>query len=187
MNEDAYSQSMLGRALREVPASLERREAALIEKLASSKKNSLNKLAQIYEFTDAFNQFVDSYTPCKKGCSSCCHYPVSVTRIEIDYIERETGHRRLKKPHEHADFMGTSCSFLKRGSCSIYAARPFACRMHHVLYSNAALCEPEVSLDREGPKINSSNLNQAYFNLRIESGSHDVMDIRQVFAKSGIE
>jgi Fe-S-cluster containining protein len=38
--------------------------------------------------------------------------------------------------------IGVPCPFLRGGECSVYAVRPLACRLHHVVEDDAAKCGP---------------------------------------------
>jgi Fe-S-cluster containining protein len=87
---------------------------------------------------------------CRAGCGTCCHVPVGVQAHEVllaaEYIqthlppgEFETVVARLAE--HRAAFAGRTmderaamkrpCVLLRDGSCSIYEARPEACRSHH--------------------------------------------------------
>lgn len=88
---------------------------------------------------------------CREGCSYCCHYHVYVTAIEafaiVEHVhetfaatDRLATIERLRRnvmtvkdmtveEHIHTN---VACAFLSpSGSCSIYDARPLACRRHH--------------------------------------------------------
>lgn len=105
----------------------------------------LGKLKKFYEpesdpiaFIENAHDFIDTYNKyhigpldldCNNGCSYCCHVPVEVTALEANYIQHHTGiepsaNRFRKKPYKGND----PCPFLRGGQCSIYQARPIACR-----------------------------------------------------------
>ena len=91
---------------------------------------------------------------CKAGCPYCCSMQISITPPEAivlgaHVIEHyDTGAKKdLLKKIDHnmrltyrktqdekvANWQRTPCIFLKEGSCSVYAIRPFVCRSWHSL------------------------------------------------------
>ena len=110
---------------------------------------------------------------CHKGCAWCCHgLKVEVTAPEAIAIAE---YLRVKSPPEQVPALGQAlqdeadearslsitdrwlarraCYFLDAasGACSIWEARPLACRSHGSL--NAAACETAHSGHGEGPPI----------------------------------
>jgi len=87
---------------------------------------------------------------CRAGCGTCCHVPVGVQAHEVllaaEYVQtrfsvadleaaiaRFAAHRAAfagRNLNERAA-LKTPCAVLLDGSCSIYEARPEACRSHH--------------------------------------------------------
>ncbi len=83
---------------------------------------------------------------CREGCSYCCHAVVMVTAPEAFRIAREVGRAGPGHPTPNqADFLKRTastanltaserlgrklpCPLLAAGACSVYAARPLACR-----------------------------------------------------------
>lgn len=96
---------------------------------------------------------------CCAGCSACCHVRVSVMPPEAFHLARHVN--ETFTPEERAALMDRlrayvdsiaalpvearmkhvlACPFLNaQGSCSVYTARPLACRMHHS--RSRAACE----------------------------------------------
>lgn len=86
---------------------------------------------------------------CRAGCSHCCYYHVAITAVEaLVLVEHLNGlpaakRDRLKekvhetaeqvRPISQADYMHTNipCAFLEDNHCSVYEARPVACRGFH--------------------------------------------------------
>jgi hypothetical protein len=87
---------------------------------------------------------------CKEGCTACCFIDVDISfdevaaiinycdhnGIEIDkeYLEKQAAVGRKK----YSEF--SRCVFLKDNMCSIYPARPIACRKHWVK-TDPSLCD----------------------------------------------
>ncbi len=90
---------------------------------------------------------------CKKGCGHCCHQPVSVNIPEVLYLasyirenyspeelsqlrSRMSEYAKTLIPfREEGRLVGcnTTCPFLKDDMCSIFVARPMACRSYNAV------------------------------------------------------
>jgi Fe-S-cluster containining protein len=87
---------------------------------------------------------------CRAGCGTCCHVPVGVQAHEVllaaEYIQTHFSPVELEAviagtSAHRAAFAGRTmneraalkrpCVLLRDGSCTIYEARPEACRSHH--------------------------------------------------------
>ncbi|HEP8970279.1 TPA: YkgJ family cysteine cluster protein [Pseudomonas aeruginosa] len=176
--DQAYAQANCDRLVAALPAKLIKKESDIARRLGMAKLSPVRKLEAIYELLGELGAYVAPASPCRKGCSSCCHFGVTVSELEIQYIEAKTKHRRLKQIQPKADFHGQPCPFLVHGACSIYTARPFVCRRFHSLAPTAEWCEPEKAYAGEFPQLKSSELDKAFDTLRVGS---PVLDIRQVF------
>jgi len=104
---------------------------------------------------------------CRAGCDACCHVPVGLLahevlivaqHVQMNYspealevlIERAAAHRAAfaGRTIDERMILKTPCVLLRDdGSCSVYEARPEACRSHHS--NNAAACRINVDLGRE--------------------------------------
>lgn len=107
----------------------------------------------------AIDQLIDSLSAmaqnqgrpvhCKKGCNYCCHQAVFANSYELhylgNYIKRQFDFSDILRIKEQADSKNKTtstldeksvlnykspCPLLKDGSCSVYAARPMACRIY---------------------------------------------------------
>lgn len=165
------------RIIASFPPAILKKEERLTARLELSKLSPLKKLAAIYEFLDDIAKYITP-TPCKKGCSSCCHYAVSISEVEAQFIEQTAKKKRLKAAGEPGNFIGRPCPFLVDEACSIYAARPYSCRRHHSLAPTAEWCAPEKSFAGNFARAQSSEAQLAFDLLR---GMRTLGDIRQVF------
>lgn len=168
-----------------IPVRLVDKEDHFLERILKAKAGPQKKLEILYSLMDELAEVMDPFTPCKKGCAACCHYGVSISTLEVAYIEKHTRHRRLKKGLESQDFHGEPCPFLTNDMCSIYAARPFVCRRHNALTPNSYWCHPERS-DRPFPKIGFTNINLAFEVIRQEANAREPSDIRQYFGRASV-
>lgn len=139
---------------------------AAFEKLQPIMRSAFNGLGkgpvtpQIVRFYNAFDKLTaQSSTPisCKAGCTYCCYYHVMVSATEVfgivEAIERMPGAIResiknrivdvaaLTKTMTSNEYIRTNveCAMLLDGKCSVYAARPVACRGHHS--GDVAICK----------------------------------------------
>lgn len=167
--------------LKALPIRLIKQENDFLEKIIGLKVAPLKKLEILYSFMSELSSFTSRFTPCQKGCSACCHYKVSVSLIEVEYIEKRTKYRRNKMVGPVGSFHGKPCPFLENGSCSIYEVRPFMCRRHHVLTPDASWCEPNISNNKSFPQLGFTNVDGAFGIIRLESNTKDLYDIRQLF------
>ena len=163
------------------PANLSKKESRIFTRLSKSKRSPEKKLESLYDVVEELHSFVSKFTPCKKGCSSCCHYKVSISEIEIRYIENNEGIRRLKKLKLDKNYHGDACPFLVANKCSIYSSRPYACRNHVVFNESDYWCHPDLCNDIELPLISFSEVKKSYDLIRRTSESYEQYDIRQVF------
>jgi Fe-S-cluster containining protein len=105
---------------------------------------------------------------CKKGCSWCCRFQVSVTAPEIfriaDYVRENfsaeqlaalqarlgqvVGQTRGMESQTRA-LSGVSCALLVDDACSVYPVRPLICRGYNS--TDAGVCEEATS--KAGVKI----------------------------------
>jgi len=164
-----------------LPPDLLSKEDRFLEKIIRAKVGSLKKLEMLYGLMDELSKATSKFTPCKKKCSDCCYYAVSVSDVEVAYIEKNTKHRCNKKLEPTRQFHGIPCPFLINGSCSIYNARPFVCRRHNTLTPNSYWCHHDRS-DQPFPKLAFSNIDGAFDVIRLETNPGKPSDIRQLFA-----
>jgi len=176
--DQEFARDTCKRLVEGLPVKLIKQESSIADRLAQAKLSPLRKLETIYELLGEIGTYVAPSTPCRKGCSSCCHFAVTVSAVEVQYIEAHTKHKRFKRVLPAEDYHGQACPFLKNNSCSIYSARPFVCRRHHSLAPPPEWCAPENAFAGEFPQLKSSELEKAFDALRISS---PVLDIRQVF------
>jgi len=144
-----------------------------------------SKLYRIYQVAEGISRIREPFVACKKGCSSCCHMNVSVTRAEAERIAKAAGRKLapIASAPRHAPdkFAGKPCPFLdERGSCSIYADRPLSCRKHSSFFESASACHPSVMNAIEVPQVSFSGLDEALFAASGIDGSL-VADIRDFF------
>lgn len=144
------------------------------------------QLHMLKNFFELLHEKTDTYPSCKKGCSGCCKYPILATEVEYHYISNwmrinvtedtmNSLHKNFDQWHEEMGSIidsfeygnkqksieytrrNVKCPFLIDNSCSIYEARPVACRTYFS-YGNPRSCESEMypkgTIDLENAKHN---------------------------------
>jgi Fe-S-cluster containining protein len=136
--------------------------------------NHLSKLSKANQRATFVHQLIDEYnvevfnhslvkqlSPCKKGCSACCHTQVSVTDDEAEVlvqklnaglkIDQELLDLQFKTGDDSSAFFNLKytdrrCIFLDdSGSCQVYEHRPAVCRTNAVI-GNAEQCDTSESV-----------------------------------------
>lgn len=165
-----------------IPKQLEKKEAELFDWYVRLKGNPLTKLRALFDFMTALYGAVARYTPCKKGCTVCCHYPVSITELEMEFIERGVGIKRAKHILKTAHQNDAPCPFLRNNTCSIYEHRPFVCRRHVTLTETPHWCHPDRAYTEEFPLLKFSEVDRVFDALVRETGATAFCDIREAFS-----
>lgn len=176
----AEANDNLKKLQRIIPPNLQEQENRLLETFARHKGNVLSKLHDLYGFMEELFSYVSQITPCRKGCSHCCHIPVSVSNLELEYIKKYN--RKLKSKVSKASALGTSepCPFLHHGVCSIYEVRPFVCRKHVAITMTAYWCQLD-QCHTTLPQLKFSEVEKTYGHLLSESGElAQWCDIREI-------
>jgi Fe-S-cluster containining protein len=158
----------------------------VINQNASRKSKRQKMIALIDEAGAALAPF----TPCKKGCSSCCYIPALVFEYEAQVIALDTGRvmqsvarrdpRNVKA--ETDKYTGVACPFLINDLCSIYDIRPFACRQHHSMDDTAEQCSLDIPSEQSNvPKHAGIAAIESCFVYLGMSESAVIGDLREFF------
>lgn len=143
-------------------------------------------------------------SPCLKGCDHCCHIPVSVSRAEAVHLAAVSGKQmatapahavRVSKeldqlngdgvmegtgPGRWGHHIGQACPFLSHGECTVWAARPLACRYYYSIDKDDLLCH--LLPDKEGVEVPQLNvLAFTAMSWSVLGLSQDAADIRDWF------
>ncbi len=172
--------------LPEIPKYLGKKGNEIAARIAGHNGNDFEKLALIYEYLGEYNEFVATFSVCKKGCNHCCKIDVGVTKLEALYIERSTGkemHRHRKRSQGHR----TPCPLLAAdGTCSVYQYRPFNCRTFHALDDPKLCATPGKSHAVYGASINLDKVD-CYHQMNVIrkaiNKTDEIKDIRDYFGK----
>ncbi|MBW3779595.1 YkgJ family cysteine cluster protein [Aeromonas veronii] len=182
-------ETLLGyKDIRPVPEKYIKELNDLFYRLDNQPGTLILKLKQLYALLNRFNnEFVSTFTACKKGCSACCKIDVRLTHFEAEYIAMATSipHVTSTSSQGHK----SACPFLsEKGTCSIYNYRPLFCRTYHVL-SDPILCnDPDAQVLQYGVQkagmgnfIYKSASEWIYFHTYHAFGHIEFRDIRDFF------
>lgn len=179
------SRSRLTTFLSILPKDLDARDDAIEETLRHDNSSAKSKLGKIYSLMSAVSQHVGPYVACGKGCSDCCKMNISISIMEAERLSTVSGKpmTTVKQPVRHTEdeFSGKSCPFLLGDSCSVYEARPYACRAHFSFDTSAYWCHPERSHRGEMTLLEMGGVRKAYDEIVVNSRLHGFADIRDFF------
>ena len=168
-----------------IPPELLDAEDKLPAQVRSLNAATRSKLHRIYQVAEDLSNVRRPFVACKKGCSSCCHMNVSITKAEAERLAKASGRSmaRIAAAPRHArdKFAGKPCPFLdSHGACSVYVDRPLSCRKHSSFFESASACDPSVMNNIEVPQVAFSVLDEALFAASGMDGAL-VADIRDFF------
>lgn len=173
--------------------------SVLNKRVASVMRESISNVGRhrkLIQIVDAAAAAIQPHTPCGKGCSHCCKTAVIISGMDARTIAWATGLRAHQVPIRHPDeirplketYLGQACPFLKNDACSIYEARPYACRQQHSLNADASQCDTTA--------VNSEDSMVMHFNLKYLElavvhtalrAQEPLGDIREFFGEAPVE
>jgi Fe-S-cluster containining protein len=130
---------------------------------------SYNSLGELWEIRDAIVDVMKRHSCCREGCSWCCRMAVGITSLDAELIAKHTGIQPKTvvmdvnglfkdRDEQIKKYMNVPCPFLRNGRCSIYEARPSACRTHFNVSKFPEVCNLEEFKLRDVPNIDLSIL-----------------------------
>jgi len=137
----------------------------------------VQRIAWLHKAATAWGEPLEAVSACRKGCAHCCHIPVTITGSEAKLIDRASGRAARTPPRgvrvrdlvdaESASAAtqqlqqwpaGVACPFLSDSLCSVYDARPLACRVLFNLDDDDLLCRHGAGEPAEVPYADSRML-----------------------------
>lgn len=141
---------------------------------AQRASTSAQRIVWLQRAASAWARPFETVAACQKGCAHCCHIPVTLSRSEADLISRASG-RAITAPlrpvrtrellnaedvaaataHLQRWKTGIPCPFLVDSTCSVYEARPLACRVLLNLDDDDLLCRHSEAEPADVPYADS--------------------------------
>jgi Fe-S-cluster containining protein len=181
----ARSRTRLTALLSVMPKDLDTRDDVIAEQLRRENSSVKSKLGRIYSLMAEVSQVASPYVACGKGCSDCCKMNVSISIVEAERLAAVSRKpmAMIKHPirHPEQEFSGVPCPFLVEDSCSVYEARPYACRAHLSFDTSAYWCHPERSNVGEMSFLQMGGARQAYDEIVVSSRLRGFADVRDFF------
>lgn len=131
-------------------------------------------------------ELLASYSPCKKGCSACCHMAVSITSGEAKIIGDAYGITPERpapvtsQQETVQKYVQCRCPFLEQGVCQIYPHRPLACRGFFNFSDFPELCDVVAYPGSDVPSVDLSPLWMTASVVAFRNGEYPA-DIRDFF------
>ena len=105
---------------------------------------------------------------CDKGCGQCCGY-APATEQEFRKVMHVARAKKLVLKHQ-----GQTCPFYQEGTCAVYDARPFGCRLFgHV---------PEM----ECPHGYNTNVPQVFVDKMLRDVGHPTRVLHEALIEFGV-
>ncbi|WP_213956792.1 MULTISPECIES: YkgJ family cysteine cluster protein [unclassified Variovorax] len=148
------------RADRKLDAIASNSAAQLLVQASQRAATVVQCIAWLHKAATAWGEPLEAVSACRKGCAHCCHIPVTITGSEAKLIARASG-RGVRTPPRGVRVQdlvdaestsaatrqlqqwpaGVACPFLSDAMCSVYAARPLACRVLFNMDDDDLLCQ----------------------------------------------
>lgn len=183
------------RAHRKVRTVQPSREAEQLVKAAQKASTAAQRVIWLQRAASAWAKPIETVAACRKGCAHCCHISVTISAVEAAVIGRHTGvkpaqpdssvHLQTLQDMQQAlsEIQKISartepspCPFLVNDACSIYEARPMACRLLLNLDDDALLCQLIPGQAVPVPYANSDQLKTIYLMAQVASPLADIRD-----------
>lgn len=167
------------------PTELNARDDNIVAELTIDNSSAKSKLGKLYRLLADASEVAKPFVACQNGCSACCKMNVDVTSVEAERLALVSGKRmaRVTAPikHREDEFSGVACPLLVNDSCSVYEARPFACRAHHSFDTSSYWCQPERAYAGEMGMATLGGAKLAYGVLAGKTSLRGFADIRDFF------
>ena len=168
-----------------LPSALDEWDDRIDTELVKMNASLKAKLGRIYRLVDAVSEVAAPYTACRKGCSGCCKMNVSITSHEAERLADVSGRKMVTvvRPPKHPEdkFAGVPCPFLVNDECSVYEARPFACRAHRSFDLDSYWCQPERAFVAGMGMVRLGGATKAYAAVTAATKLGGFADIRDFF------
>lgn len=186
------------RAQRKTSEAQESAAAKRLLRAAQRASSTTQRVIWLHRAASAWSDALSAVAACRHGCSHCCNTPVTITRVEAEILGKASGRQPLVARHpmifrglehleelmraqaeRHKDFVAPSpCPFLKDGRCSVYEARPLACRTLLNLDDDDLLCRLVPGMEIPVPYANAGQFKVLHL---LAQPNAELADIRDFF------
>jgi len=145
---------------------------------------SKGRMAKALKVADKLSKAATPFSACKSRCSHCCHIPTTISQTEAKLLAEASGRKvaRVEARYSRAEtahYFRTPCPFLKKGSCSVYSARPMACRLMFNMADTPYFCNPAI--EPEDSHVTMLNLQDMHMSFTGTFLNEAFADIRDFF------
>lgn len=150
------------------------------------------RIRLIQEAASLWADDLASLTACQRGCSACCYLPVVISSAEAQRLAQASGRMPCAPPGAvsvaqaagaggapellQPGRVGGPCPFLVEEECSVYDARPVACRTHVSLADSALLCQIVPGHPARVPYADSTKIHGYALLLQLDQVVADIRD-----------
>lgn len=174
--------------------------------MMQDEKSSKHRFMWLREITGTLGKAAQGIAPCKAGCSHCCNIPALISVQEAEALSKVSRRPMVMPPPSafadplpgaHPPYYGVPCPFLKgvagsgegngESTCSVYAERPYVCRVHLSMDVDNLLCHTKNGQNSVVPFYNNTNLHLLHFLAHDDPAQIKMADIRDFFPVKDIQ
>lgn len=176
--------------------------ATLLLKASQKAKTVEQRVIWLQRAASTWAKPMEALSACRAGCSHCCQIPVTISLVEARLLGRASGRipsapkRSMRvTDHDSAETLSemerqlqtgplSPCPFLRSDRCSVYEARPMACRTLLNLDDDDLLCRHTGEEQSQVPYADATKLKA--FSFMAQTGTQ-YADIRDFFPSAAQE